>query len=131
MRVVFDIDDAYADVISFTLIGHEGQFIHNVFASVVSLTEGKHLIKVHHVGNDVTKMQCATEKMDQEVPYEVLQKENEILENRLRHLLRSKTISMFDEKDRHTGEYVRDISRLDTYGVQYKLKKYEDKYNKF
>lgn len=46
-------------------------------------------------------------------------------EDRLRHLLRSKTIQLFDEYDPKTGTYKRDIRRLDTYGVNYKILEYE------
>lgn len=60
-----------------------------------------------------------------------LRTENEALrddfhryDGRLRHLLQSKTIQLFDEVD-HSGDYVRDIKRLDTYGVNYKIREYE------
>lgn len=49
----------------------------------------------------------------------------EALEARLRHLLKSKTIRLFDEVDPNTGEYKRNIRRLDTYGVNYKILEYE------
>lgn len=54
-----------------------------------------------------------------------LEKEVEALFKRLQHLLQSKTVQMFDEKNPRTGEYVRDIRRLDTYGLPYKLREYE------
>lgn len=57
--------------------------------------------------------------------YEAAEREGAALRERLRHLLTSKTVQMFDEKDPHTGEYVRDIRRLDTYGLPYKLREYE------
>lgn len=57
---------------------------------------------------------------------EALRREVHVLEGRLRHLLQSKTIQLFDEKD-HSGNYVRDIKRLDTYGVHYKMREWEAK----
>lgn len=47
------------------------------------------------------------------------------LEKRLEHLLQSQTIQLFDEIRPSTGEYRRDIRRLDTYGLVYKLQEYE------
>lgn len=47
--------------------------------------------------------------------------ENERLRKRLQHLLQSETIRLFDEVIPGTGEYKRDIRRLDTYGLKYKL----------
>ena len=44
---------------------------------------------------------------------EELERERDILEKRLRHLLESKTICMFDELKPRTGEYLRDIKTLD------------------
>lgn len=55
----------------------------------------------------------------------ILIHENEALRARLSHLLESKTISLFDEVDPATGEYKRQIQRLDTYGVHDKLLKFE------
>lgn len=49
------------------------------------------------------------------------------LENRLAHLLESETIRMFDEKDWKTGEYVRNIKRLDSYGLPCRLLGHEAK----
>lgn len=46
-----------------------------------------------------------------------LQQAYDRLEERLRHLLQSKTISLFDEVDPRTQKHRRDIRKLDTYGV--------------
>lgn len=46
-------------------------------------------------------------------------------EKRLRHLLRSKTIQLFDEWDPQKEDYKRDIRRLDTYGVDKKVLEYD------
>jgi hypothetical protein len=46
-------------------------------------------------------------------------------EKRLRHLLRSKTIQLFDEWDPQAEDYKRDIRRLDTYGVDKKVLEYD------
>ena len=61
-----------------------------------------------------------------------IKKENKCLretveeyEKRLRHLLRSKTIQLFDEWDPQNMDYKRDIRRLDTYGVYYKVLEYD------
>lgn len=54
-----------------------------------------------------------------------LKEEKEALEKRLNYLLRSKTIQLFDETDPVTGEHLRQISRLDTYGVHRKLLEFE------
>lgn len=48
-----------------------------------------------------------------------------VLSNRLAHLLQSKTIQLFDQVD-DLGNYKRDIKKLDTYGVHYKVKEYEN-----
>lgn len=58
-------------------------------------------------------------------PYEEILEENQLLRARLAHLLESETIRMFDEVDPKTGRYARNIKRLDTYGVQYKLRAHE------
>jgi hypothetical protein len=55
---------------------------------------------------------------------EALRNDSHILEGRLRHLLQSATVRLFDEKDL-SGDYVKDIKRLDTYGVHYKMREYE------
>jgi hypothetical protein len=47
------------------------------------------------------------------------------MEKRLEHLLQSRTIQLFDEVSVRTGEYRRNISRLDTYGLYYKIREYE------
>ena len=39
--------------------------------------------------------------------------ENKLLEERLKHLLKSEYISFFDEKDSFTGEYILDINEID------------------
>lgn len=51
----------------------------------------------------------------------LLRKTVEEYENRLRHLLRSKTIQLFDEWDPQKKDYKRDIRRLDTYGIDKKV----------
>ncbi len=50
-----------------------------------------------------------------------MRQENERLRKRLNHLLQSETIKLFNETIPGTGEYKRDIRRLDTYGLKYKL----------
>lgn len=57
---------------------------------------------------------------------EALRHDSHLHDARLRHLLQSETIQLFDERDR-SGNYVRSIKSLDTYGVHYKLRKHEDK----
>lgn len=56
---------------------------------------------------------------------ERLRRDLHALDGRLRHLLQSKTISLFDQVD-GLGNYKRNIKRLDTYGVHYKIKEYEE-----
>ena len=56
---------------------------------------------------------------------EELKAEIASLEARLKHLLTSKTISLFDEKDPRTGEYLREIWRLDSYGTHQRIREHE------
>lgn len=64
--------------------------------------------------------------MENEKPtYAELEQELERTKARLRHLLTSKTIQLFDEVDPRTGEYVRRIGRLDSYGVKDRLLHFE------
>lgn len=63
--------------------------------------------------------------MTEKLTYEQLEEHIERLERRLKHLLQSKTIQLFDEVDPRTGDYKRNIKRLDTYGVHYKVMEYE------
>lgn len=53
--------------------------------------------------------------------YSELEKWADALEKRLRHLLTSETVRLFDEVEPKTGHYKRNIRRLDTYGVHYKI----------
>lgn len=53
-----------------------------------------------------------------------LAKERNALLSRLRRLLQSETIRLFDEKDGR-GYYVRDIKRLDIYGIHKKIREHE------
>lgn len=59
---------------------------------------------------------------------EELKAEIASLEARLEHLLTSKTISLFDEKDPQTGEYLREIWRLDSYGTHQRIREHEALY---
>ena len=59
---------------------------------------------------------------------EELKAEIASLEARLKHLLTSKTISLFDEKDPQTGEYLREIWRLDSYGTHQRIREHESLY---
>lgn len=54
-----------------------------------------------------------------ETKYEdtTIREERDLLKARLRHLLESETIRMFDEKDPRTHTYKRDISRLDNFNL--------------
>jgi hypothetical protein len=63
--------------------------------------------------------------MTKGLTYTELMQRAEDMEKRLEHLLRSRTIQLFDEVAIRTGEYKRDIRRLDTYGLHYKIKEYE------
>jgi hypothetical protein len=63
--------------------------------------------------------------MTKGLTYNELEKRAEEMESRLEHLLQSKTIQLFDEVRPQTGEYRRDIRRLDTYGVHYKMREFE------
>ena len=84
---------------------------------VIQPYEGK--TYVHH------RMLYAELQREMADPDTSIQEENRALRARLQHLLRSETIRLFDQKDPTTGQYVRDIIRLDTYGVQYRLREYE------
>lgn len=53
-----------------------------------------------------------------------LEQERDALELRLRHLLRSETVRLFDELN-EKGRHRRDIGKLDTYGVHNKIKEQE------
>lgn len=59
-----------------------------------------------------------------------IREERDLLETRLRHLLESETIRMFDEKDPITHAYKRDISRLDNFNLPEILREYESWLNK-
>ena len=63
--------------------------------------------------------------MNKGMTYTQLEQYAADLEKRLEHLLQSETIQLFDEIHPATGEYRRDIRRLDTYGLVYKLQEYE------
>lgn len=54
-----------------------------------------------------------------------IREERDLLEARLRHLMESETIRMFDEKDPRTHAYKRDISRLDNFNLPEILREYE------
>jgi hypothetical protein len=57
--------------------------------------------------------------------YAHVEEENQKLLARLRHLLQSETVRLFDEVNPRTQKYMRNIRRLDTYGLQYKILEYE------
>ena len=55
--------------------------------------------------DEMARLEMEAEQRDKELEY---------LQSRLRHLLRSKAVHLFDELDPNTGAYKRDIRRLDS-----------------
>lgn len=77
-----------------------------------------------------TMLYAELEKAETKSEDTTIREERDLLETRLRHLLESETIRMFDEKDPRTHAYKRDISRLDSFNLPEILREYESWLNK-
>ena len=77
-----------------------------------------------------TMLYAGLEKAETKSEDTTIREERDLLEARLRHLLESETIRMFDEKDPRTHAYKRDISRLDSFNLPEILREYESRLNK-